>query len=179
MTVRMNSAKFVSSSRVSQLATELLFLSFFVRCTIGPLDILKMLPSRHRIADLDFDHWEVKKNPEELVQIFKEEEETWSGQRRKLSTKCSVVYQHHSTTPWGQCTVGWGGGGEIFNMKQFMFLCCIKGQCQGMGDWAQIRANFDFWPPWIKICLEVLWIFSSHCNLPFTVWEPRRDIFVF
>ena len=31
-----------------------------------------------------------------------------------------------------------GGGDEMFNMKQFIFLCCTKGQCQGMGDWAQI-----------------------------------------
>ena len=60
----------------------------------------------------------------------------------------------------------------------------LKGQCQGMGDWARISANFDFGPPWteIKIC-------QKYCKSPritaifpwdikFTAWGRRRDIFL-
>ena len=60
----------------------------------------------------------------------------------------------------------------------------LKGQCQGMGDWARISVNFDFGPPWteIKICQKyckssrITAIFPW--DIKFTAWGRRRDIFL-
>ena len=61
---------------------------------------------------------------------------------------------------------------------------CLKGQCQGMGDWARVRANLDFCPPCHEIKIYQKYCISSSItairpwDINFTAWEPRRAIFI-